>query len=391
MKKKAATAKPKKPSRTYDIKELCALVKGAHLPQEPSRTTTETSSNTPSNSTDDDPVPTNSEQAQDANPQESTQVTTPSTAPQPNETTPISTPRSQQPRASVRTNNSQSSPVRSSRSSQPLPSSRPFVPPQSSPSSTVDKRMPPPPVNWRPASQNPANPSRTIIQLSPPRTPPFKPTIQAIAEEVDMDSVVDGMAEEAQRSDAPDAKESMITGDSNQSESLAVEEEIDDDESRTVDRNLREGDDRNDIVPEGGKDVDEASSPGESSAKRKRSDESAESLPQNTPKKRKLKSDYCPAQHTSWTPAWLETTQCYPVDQNGEDMSDAECLNGDGIHRNADKLKRILEEECMYIPSHRVDEMMTIVEDAYNALTRTKEFYNEHPNKKIRIEKHRFN
>ena len=136
--------------------------------------------------------------------------------------------------------------------------------------------------------------------------------------------------------------------------------------------------------------TEDSSRPAPSAVTHKRSREPEEPSIEEVSKKRKLKSDYCPAENTSWKPDWLETTQCYPVDQKGEDMSDVDCLQGDDIHRNAELLQRILENECMYIPNHRIDEMMTLVEETYDALKSTKEYYDEHPITKIRIEKHKF-
>jgi hypothetical protein len=147
---------------------------------------------------------------------------------------------------------------------------------------------------------------------------------------------------------------------------------------------LRDGDDRIGILPNGWKEVTSAIT---TSGRKRSADEMEEST---INKKRNLKSDYCPASHTTWKPAWLNTTQCYPVDQSGEDMSDVECLHGDGIHRSADKLKHILETECMYIPTHRVDELLEIARETVDTLKKTKEFYGNENRKGIRIERHQF-
>ena len=280
-------------------------------------------------------------------------------------------------------------PVHSSLSSQPVPTSQ-SSPPQSSPPTSYDKRMPPPPVNWRSSSQNTSKLSQETPASSPPN---WSSSVSKTdrSPEISMDKVIDEMVQKAQQSDAPAAKGSMITGKRNQLEAFGCDGTVDAESLKIINCYLREGDDRIGILPEGWKEVEDAPTDTEAPrASRKRSRDGPRPSTETASKKRKLKSDYCPATHTTWKPAWLETTQCYPVDQNGHDMSDIDSLKGDGIHRNADKLKRVLETECMYIPNHRIDEMIAIAEDTVKALKRTKEFYNEHPNKKIRIERHQF-
>jgi len=105
-------------------------------------------------------------------------------------------------------------------------------------------------------------------------------------------------------------------------------------------------------------------------------------------KKRLLRSEYIPAQHTSWKPDWLETTRCYPVDGEGAELSRVEDLRGDAIYRNADRLKQVLEDECMYIPTHRVDELLALAQDTCEALQKTKRFLAKYSPGPIRIVRH---
>jgi 4-hydroxy-3-methylbut-2-enyl diphosphate reductase IspH len=213
-----------------------------------------------------------------------------------------------------------------------------------------------------------------------------------------IDNVINTMVQDAQKPEAPAAKGSIITGKRNQLDSVQIGDKNDTEEWRTMNAYLREGDDRIGILPEGWKEAHSTPATEQSpesststTSSRKRTWEGTElSKDDNVSKRRKLKSDYCPATHTTWKPAWLETTQCYPVNQMGEDMSEIEVLRGDAVHRNAEKLKRLLEMECMYIPSHQVDELVSIAEETVKSLKRTREYYATEPSKKIRIERHEF-
>ena len=265
-------------------------------------------------------------------------------------------------------------------------------PPSSSFSSTYDKRMPPPSVDWRGKGGSLSRPSRNEKQKVSQGESVVEPTIaKNMMEQSDrksnMESIVNKMVQEAQKPDAPAAKGSFITGKRNQLDFRNTEgalEGLQDDleERKIVNGYIRDGDDRIGILSSSWKEV-----PSIIESNRKSPAEHTESS--SVSKKRKLRSEYCPASHTTWKPSWIDTTQCYPVDQSGEDMSDLECLRGDGIHRNADKLKQILETECMYIPTHRVDDLMAIAEETYNTLKLTKEFYTN-DQKRIRIERHQF-
>lgn len=398
MKRKAEkeAGKPKKPRRSYDIKELTALVKSREmrlgLPEDGRRVMKEIPLDRPPKLPVEQP-PTNSERPETDKPPSPTISNLASTS-QSNRNPPVNpAPRSQRlPSPATPTNNTpagSAGPAHSSLPSQPLPTSQ-SSPPQSSPPTSYDKRMPPPPVNWRSSSEN----TSKLAQETPASSPPKRSSLSSKTDkspEISMYKVIDEMVQNAQRSDAPAAKGSMITGKRNQLEAFGSDEIGDAESLKIISGYLREGDDRIGILPEGWKEVEDAPTDTEAPrASRKRSREGTHPSTEPLSKKRKLKSEYCPATHTSWKPAWLETTQCYPVDQNGHDMSDIDPLKGDGIHRNADKLKRVLETECMYIPNHRIDEMIAIAEDTIKALKKTKEFYNEHPNKKIRIERHQF-
>ena len=262
-------------------------------------------------------------------------------------------------------------------------------------STTYDKRMPPPSVDWRGKggsfSRKPSLPL-TISQKDreAPNTHRNSDAIDSTKETLQtstMEDIVENMVEEAQKSDAPPAKEPFITGNRHQLDFTTVEgstAQNDLEDQRITNQNLSDDNDRIGILSDS---LEEVAATGHLGRKRFHNDEASTSTPS---KKRKLKSEYCPASHTSWKPSWLDTTQCYPVDETGEDMSDVECLRGDAIHRSADELKQILETECMYISSHRVDELMTIAQETCSTLKRTKEFYAKKPSKRIRIERHQF-
>jgi hypothetical protein len=270
---------------------------------------------------------------------------------------------------------------------------------------TYDKRMPPPPVNWRPSTKSSppqsqsVNSSPTKANVSQSNSPKKSTNTVSTSQKDSIDNVINTMVQDAQKPEAPAAKGSIITGKRNQLDSVQIiGDKNDTEEWRTMNAYLREGDDRIGILPEGWKEARSTPATGQSpessnstTSSRKRTWEGTE-LPKedDVSKRRKLKSDYCPATRTTWKPAWLETTQCYPVDQMGEDMSDIEVLRGDAVHRNAEKLKRLLEMECMYIPTHKVDELVSIAEETVKSLKRTREYYATEPSKKIRIERHEF-
>jgi hypothetical protein len=126
-----------------------------------------------------------------------------------------------------------------------------------------------------------------------------------------------------------------------------------------------------------------------SSANRKRVNEEPETS--SPPKKKRvLNSSYVPAAHTSWKPDWLETTQSYPVNANGEELSNVEQLMGDIIYERADKLKQLLEDEYMYIPSHNVDRLLALAQDTYERLKTTKAFLDNYSLGPIRVERNRY-
>ena len=71
-------------------------------------------------------------------------------------------------------------------------------------------------------------------------------------------------------------------------------------------------------------------------------------------------------------------------------MSGIEDLRGDAIYRNADRLKRVLEDECMYIPTHRVDELLALAQDTCEALQKTKTFLATYSPGPIRIVRNQY-
>ena len=121
----------------------------------------------------------------------------------------------------------------------------------------------------------------------------------------------------------------------------------------------------------------------QTSAGQKRDAEEAEfePMPASNAKRRMLKSDYIPAYHTSWKPDWIENTQCYPVNELGFELSDEKCLRGDVVHRNADRLKRALEQDAMYITTDKVEHLMEIVKETMTMLEKAKEYTDKHPSK----------
>jgi len=121
----------------------------------------------------------------------------------------------------------------------------------------------------------------------------------------------------------------------------------------------------------------------QTSSGQKRGHEEAEFEPMPGPnaKRRMLKSDYIPAYHTSWKPDWIENTQCYPVNELGFELSEEKCLRGDVVHRNADRLKRVLEQDAMYITTDKVEHLMEIVKETMTSLEKAKEYTDRHPSK----------
>ena len=286
----------------------------------------------------------------------------------------------------------QPSAITRAKSQPPIVVGAPPQPSLASMSTMYDKRMPPPSVDWRGKggffSRKPSLPLN-ISQKNPPApiTPINGDAIDSKKGPTQMSTMDDivMMVEEEQKSEAPSAKGSFIVGKQNQLDFGTVQgsnPRNDLEEQKIVNGYLR--DDRIGIVSDSSEEV---AAIGGSGRKRPHDDKPLTSTPS---KKRKLRSEYCPASRTTWKPSWLDTTQCYPVDEAGEDMSDVECLRGDAIHRSADKMKQILETECMYIPNHQVDELMTIAQETHETLKRTKEFYARKPWKRIRIERHEF-
>jgi hypothetical protein len=278
----------------------------------------------------------------------------------------------------------ESSPIETS--SSPLPSS-------------YDKRMPPPSPDWR--SSLPIKKRKRRSQgpdEKEPEPPPAKKvpwTSEQIVQNLtkwgirisELDDPIYKMVQAAQKPNAPAAKGSMITGKRDQRKMSLDDEIMGEDEREISMEYLRDGDDRIGVLPEGWKEVQD-SSPEETSRKRSREGEEEETT--HAAKKRKLKSEYCPARNTTWKPAWIDSIQCYPVNEKGEDMTEVKQIQGDGIHRNAERLQHILEMECMYIPSHQVDDLLSIARETVKSLEQTKEYYANENRSKIRIERHEF-
>jgi hypothetical protein len=203
----------------------------------------------------------------------------------------------------------------------------------------------------------------------------------------------------AQQPEAPVAKASWITGRRDQLEFGGMETEEDKDpgsdeeEIDMVKSYIRKMDDQR-FLPEGFSEVPEQpttnpeqSSPTPTDARPKRArDEPAD---ENPVKKRKLKSEFRPATETTWKPAWLDTTQCYPVDQFGQDMSDVSSLWGDEIHRHTERMRRLLERECMYVTTSSVHELVEISRDILLSCKRPEQYLKRCPSR-IRVERHKY-
>ena len=129
------------------------------------------------------------------------------------------------------------------------------------------------------------------------------------------------------------------------------------------------------------------SSPTPTDARQKRTRE--EPTDENPVKKRKLKSEFRPSTQTTWKPSWLDTTQCYPVDQFGQDMSDVSALWGDEIHRNTERMRRVLERECMYVTTSSMHELVEISRDIMRSCSSSEQFLARCPSK-IRVERHKY-
>ena len=264
--------------------------------------------------------------------------------------------------------------------------------------SSYDKRMPPPSPDWRsaiPEKKRKRQPQEEPAPSQEKKKAPLteEEMLKLLTEKgvhvSDLDDPIYKMVRAAQKPDVPAAKGSLITGKRDQLEIEIDDEMMGEEERKMIKEYLRAGDDRIGILPDGWREVQDTPTIAQSSRKRSRDDDD-EGLTDHIFKKRKLKSDYFPAIHTTWKPAWLDTIQCYPVDESGEDMSDVQHLRGDGIHRNADRIKWILEKECMFIPSHQVDHLLSIAQETVKTLERTKEYYEKEHQSKIRIERHEF-
>ena len=260
--------------------------------------------------------------------------------------------------------------------------------------SSYDKRMPPPSPGWRagiPVRKRKRPPQEEPASSQKNKNPLAEEEMLTLLKRKgvkvsNLDDPIYKMVQAAQKREAPPAKGSLITGKRDQLDLESDDEMMEDEEGKMFNEYLRAGDDRIGILPDGWKEVQDIPSNDEPS--RKRSHDIDGCYAEQIQKRRRLKSDYCPAMHTTWKPAWLDTIQCYPVDETGEDMSDIEYLRGDQIHRSADRMKWILEKECMYIPSHQVDELLSIANDTVKTLERTKEFYEKEHRSKVRIERH---
>lgn len=236
-------------------------------------------------------------------------------------------------------------------------------------------------------------PEKSIL-IDRPATPSSSPPNAATQTRLkSLNQIITLLVREAQRPESPTALGSLITGKRNQLDSTGdppVTLFDDLNEYRMRNAYLREGHDRIGVLPEGWKEVTHANM--ESNSHKRSRDEMEVDEDDTVQKKRKLKSEICPAKFTSWKPAWLDKVQCYPVNQLGEDMSNIACLRGDEIYRNASKMQHILETECMYIPSHRIDELVEIAKANYASLKAVQGVYGNaaHPKNKIRIERYQF-
>jgi hypothetical protein len=266
----------------------------------------------------------------------------------------------------------------------------------SSPSSNISKSSQPEQMPLKAAvqttpspastSQTPSSQSSPLTEASLSSSPPKPETVKRLKA---VDQIIQCLIREAQKDDAPTAKGSIVTGKRNQLDARgdppeSIHEDLN--EYRMRNAYLREGSERIGFLPQGWSEV--FNPPMENSDKRPH-DEMERQI-DSAPKRRKLQSDYVPARHTTWKPTWLDKVQCYPVNRLGEEMSDVECLRGDELHRNADKMKLILETECMYIPSNRIDELLEIAKKNYASLKAIQAVYGnaKHPNKQVRIERY---
>jgi hypothetical protein len=265
-----------------------------------------------------------------------------------------------------------------------------------------DTRMPPPPVNWQTQPKprtRPIDPTRSGLKTGDDLETMLLHSLQVERNrqrrEIDRD--VENMVEMAQKSEAPVAKGSWITGRRDQLDFGGVEAEDDSDsdeeEMELLRSYIRKGDDQGSL-PKGWSEVSEQpatdlkqSSAAPTDVRQKRTrDEPTDEAPL---KKRKLKSEFRPSTQTTWKPSWLDTTQCYPVDQFGQDMSDVSALWGDEIHRNTERMRRILERECMYVTTSSVDEFVEISRDMVRLCKTSEQFLARCPSK-VRSERHKY-
>jgi len=272
-----------------------------------------------------------------------------------------------------------------------------------------------------PSNSSPAGPSSDVSKSSQPEkmaqsslqaaTPPssessqkssksalvFTPATPETLEKLKkVNQIVNCLVHDAQKAESPAAIGSIVTGRRNQMdfrEDSPSKFYQNDNEYRMRVAYTREGPERFGFLPQGWTEILNApmeSVPGDTK-KRSRDEMEVETTEQQTTRKRrKLKSDYVPAINTTWKPAWLDKAQCYPVNKLGEDMSDVECLRGDELHRNADKMKLILETECMYVTSSRIDELVEIAKRNYASLRAIQAVYGnaKHANKQVRVERY---
>jgi hypothetical protein len=279
--------------------------------------------------------------------------------------------------------------------------------------------MPPPPVNWQKPnkrSHRPPDPTRSGLKTEGELEFLVSHVLEAEKRHrrVEINKEIKSLVQDAQEGNAPVAKGSWITGKRNQHDLADVEagEESDEDEEEMemLTAYIRKGDNE-ERLPKEWKEVTDQPSDGtekDKAATDKRTTDTneAKGVDNDTadirekrvrdddeepplPKKRKLKADFCPAAKTTWKPSWLDTTQCYPVDQFGEDMSDVTALRGDEIHRNTEKLRRILEKECMYITTATVNDLLDIARDTVRLCKVPEQFLNGFPNK-VRVERHKY-
>jgi hypothetical protein len=261
-----------------------------------------------------------------------------------------------------------------------------------------DKRMPPPPVNWQ------KTPKKQPMRQRDPTRSGFKTEMELemmvsdaleaerMRRRFDMDKEISTLVRDAQKSDAPVAKGSWLTGKKDQLNLDEIEAQSDSDEDEDemiIMKSYVRSDKDQGKLEEGWMQVEDEPSAQISTDGQKREREEDPENPENLVKKRKIKSEVVPASRTAWKPSWLETTQCYPVDQFGQDMSHVEALWGDEIHRNTERMRRLLERECMYITTRTADDLIDIARDTVRLCRRPQQFLARFPNK-VRVERHTY-